>query len=72
MEFNSAEELASLLLEKTLGNPMFLLRYIEALCNKNLLRFDHNVGLWIADLGKISVTVSFHILFCYHIFCLIN
>jgi PAS domain S-box-containing protein len=45
--------LAQLMHEKTGGNPFFLIQFLRALAEEELLTFDHDHALWRWDLGRI-------------------
>ena len=45
--------LAHLVHEKTAGNPFFVIQFISALAEEGLLTFDHDVGRWAWDVGRI-------------------
>jgi PAS domain S-box-containing protein len=45
--------LAHLVHEKTAGNPFFAIQFISALAEEALLTFDHGVGRWSWDVGRI-------------------
>jgi PAS domain S-box-containing protein len=49
----SAEPLARLLHEKTLGNPFFSIQFLTALREENLLEFVAHDGVWRWDLERI-------------------
>jgi serine/threonine protein kinase len=40
------EPLAQLVLEKTAGNPFFVIQFLQALAEEQLLTFDHDVRRW--------------------------
>ena len=48
--------LASLVEEKTTGNPFFVIQFISALFEEGLLTFDHIEGRWGWDLNRIHAT----------------
>jgi PAS domain S-box-containing protein len=48
-----ADPLARLIHEKTGGNPFFLIQFLYALAEEELLEFDHDNALWRWDLGRI-------------------
>src|SRR5258705_7017650 len=52
-EAERAAPLAQLVHEKTGGNPFFAQRFIASLAEEGLLTFDHDVGCWSWDLGRI-------------------
>ena len=45
--------LAQLVHEKTAGNPFFVIQFIYALVEEQLLAFDHNAARWVWDLNRI-------------------
>ena len=45
--------LASLVHDKTNGNPFFAIQFIASLTEEGMLRFDHDAGRWSWDLGRI-------------------
>jgi len=45
--------LAHLVHEKTAGNPFFVIQFIYALAEEQLLTFDHNGARWFWDLNRI-------------------
>jgi PAS domain S-box-containing protein len=45
--------LAQLVHEKTAGNPFFVIQFIYALVEEQLLTFDHNDARWFWDLNRI-------------------
>lgn len=48
-----AEPLATLIHEKTSGNPFFAIQFISALADEGLLTFDYHEGRWLWDLLRI-------------------
>jgi len=48
-----AEPLAGLVLEKTKGNPFFVIQFLTALVEEGLLTFDHGTSCWIWDIHRI-------------------
>src|SRR3984893_15964116 len=48
-----AVPLAQLLHEKTNGNPFFVIQFLYALVEEQLLTFDHNARCWRWDLNRI-------------------
>src|SRR5262249_2547257 len=48
-----AAPLAHLMLEKTDGNPFFVIQFLSALVEEELLAFDHGDGRWTWDLTRI-------------------
>jgi PAS domain S-box-containing protein len=49
-----AASLAQLVHEKTAGNPFFVIQFLHALTEENLLTFDHDAGRWCWDLDRIQ------------------
>jgi PAS domain S-box-containing protein len=49
----SASSLAQLMLEKTDGNPFFIIQFLTAMAEEGLLAFDHGAGGWSWDLTRI-------------------
>ncbi len=47
------EPLAQLLLEKTAGNPFFVIQFLQALADEHLLTFDHQARRWRWDPDRI-------------------
>ena len=47
------DALASLIHEKTTGNPFFAIQFISTLADEGLLNFDYSVGCWEWDLSRI-------------------
>jgi PAS domain S-box-containing protein len=45
--------LAQLMHEKTGGNPFFLIQFLQALSEEELLTFDHDKAWWCWELGRI-------------------
>ncbi|MBB5460195.1 AAA family ATPase [Paraburkholderia sp. Cpub6] len=45
--------LAQLVHEKTGGNPFFVIQFLHALVEEDLLTFDHDAGQWCWDPGRI-------------------
>ncbi|WP_321898738.1 trifunctional serine/threonine-protein kinase/ATP-binding protein/sensor histidine kinase [Paraburkholderia heleia] len=45
--------LAQLVQDKTAGNPYFVIQFLHALADEDLLRFDHEVGQWCWDSARI-------------------
>ncbi|MCR4471913.1 serine/threonine-protein kinase PknK, partial [Burkholderia sp. SCN-KJ] len=45
--------LAQLVHDKTGGNPFFVIQFLHALAEEDLLTFDHDVGQWCWDLDRI-------------------
>jgi len=52
-KLDRAIPLAQLLHEKTAGNPFFVIQFIYALVEEQLLTFDHNDARWLWDLNRI-------------------
>ena len=48
-----AMSLAQLVLEKTDGNPFFVIQFLTAMVEEELLTFDHGAGRWSWDLTRI-------------------
>jgi PAS domain S-box-containing protein len=48
-----ADPLATLIHEKTRGNPFFAIQFISALADEGLLTFDYGEGRWLWDLPRI-------------------
>ncbi|MGF6508816.1 serine/threonine protein kinase [Paraburkholderia sp. 32] len=48
-----AARLAQLVQEKTAGNPFFVIQFLHALAEEDLLAFDHDAGCWSWDLDRI-------------------
>src|SRR6185436_14361037 len=48
-----AEPLATLIHEKTTGNPFFAIQFISTLADEGLLTFDYGEGRWLWDLRRI-------------------
>ena len=46
-------ELAALLHEKTVGNPFFLIQFLQSLSEEGLLRFEHDQARWCWDVEHI-------------------
>src|SRR5262249_3552342 len=47
------EALAQLLIEKTDGNPFFVIQFLSALVEEELVTFDHGTGRWSWDLARL-------------------
>ncbi|MGF6776369.1 trifunctional serine/threonine-protein kinase/ATP-binding protein/sensor histidine kinase [Paraburkholderia sp. GAS334] len=47
------EPLAQLVHDKTAGNPFFVIQFLRALVEEDLLTFDHDVGRWCWDPDRI-------------------
>ena len=54
MERDLALRLAAILLQKTLGNPFFLIHYLKHMYDTNVLRFDPNKGVWTCNVDQVS------------------
>ncbi|MBO9355722.1 AAA family ATPase [Bordetella petrii] len=52
----SVEPLARLVRDKTGGNPFFVIQFLQALGEGNLLAFDHDARQWRWDLERIHAT----------------
>ena len=52
-EQGRADPLATLIHEKTTGNPFFAIQFISTLADEGLLTFDYSVGCWVWDLNRI-------------------
>ena len=52
-EHASAEPLARLVHDKTLGNPFFAIQFLAALAEEGLLAFDPDAAAWRWNLGRI-------------------
>ena len=46
--------LADLVHAKTAGNPFFVIQFLSALAEEDLLRFEHGAARWSWDLGRIE------------------
>ena len=53
-EVDRAAPLAQLIHGKTAGNPFFVVQFLYALAEEDLLRFDHGAGRWCWDLDRIQ------------------
>ncbi|MEX3945563.1 AAA family ATPase [Paraburkholderia sp. BR10937] len=49
----SVEQLAHLVFDKTGGNPFFVIQFLQALAESNLLAFDHDARQWRWDAERI-------------------
>jgi predicted ATPase len=49
----NAAPLAQLVHEKTAGNPFFVIQFLYALADEDLLTFDHDAACWCWDLDRI-------------------
>jgi PAS domain S-box-containing protein len=49
-----AASLAQLVHDKTAGNPFFVIQFLHALTEENLLTFDHDAARWCWDLDRIQ------------------
>jgi PAS domain S-box-containing protein len=52
-ERERAASLAQLVLEKTDGNPFFVIQFLSAMVEEGLVTFDHGEGRWSWDLARI-------------------
>lgn len=52
-EFKRIEPLAQLVLDKTAGNPFFVIQFLQALADEQLLTFDHDARQWWWDPDRI-------------------
>lgn len=52
-EVARVEPLAQLVLEKTAGNPFFVIQFLQALAEEQLLMFDHDARRWSWDTDRI-------------------
>jgi PAS domain S-box-containing protein len=52
-EAERATPLAHLVHEKTAGNPFFAIQFLSALAEEGLLTFDHGIGSWSWNVGRI-------------------
>ena len=52
-ELERAAPLAQLVYEKTAGNPFFVIQFLHALAEEDLLRFDHEAACWSWDPRRI-------------------
>jgi len=50
---SEAETLADLVLEKTSGNPFFVIQFLTTLEQEKLISFDHDRRKWTYDIGNI-------------------
>src|SRR4029453_18049510 len=48
-----AAPLAELVLQKTAGNPFFVIQFVSALADEGLLTFDYGAARWSWDLARI-------------------
>ena len=51
---NHVAPLADLVRAKTAGNPFFVIQFLSALAEEDLLRFEHDAGRWDWDLERIE------------------
>ncbi|HWN48978.1 MAG TPA: AAA family ATPase, partial [Xanthobacteraceae bacterium] len=51
---SAAEPLARLAHQKTLGNPLFAIQFLTALCEEHLLELDAHEAIWTWDLDRIK------------------
>ncbi|KII27589.1 protein kinase [Pseudomonas fluorescens] len=52
-ELRRIEPLAQLVLDKTAGNPFFVIQFLQALADEQLLSFDHDTRQWRWDPDRI-------------------
>ena len=52
-ETERVDPLATLIHERTTGNPFFAIQFISALSDEGLLTFDYGRGRWVWDLSRI-------------------
>jgi len=52
-ELTRIEPLAQLVLDKTAGNPFFVIQFLQALADEHLLTFDHEARQWCWDPDRI-------------------
>ena len=52
-DIERAAPLAELVLQKTAGNPFFVIQFVSALADEGLLTFDHGEARWSWDLARI-------------------
>ncbi|WP_392890220.1 AAA family ATPase [Pseudomonas migulae] len=52
-EVSRIEPLAQLVLDKTAGNPFFVIQFLQALADEQLLTFDHEARQWSWDPDRI-------------------
>jgi PAS domain S-box-containing protein len=52
-ELEHAQPLAQMVQEKTAGNPFFVIQFISALAEEELIAFDQSKGAWNWDLARI-------------------
>ncbi|WP_433770510.1 trifunctional serine/threonine-protein kinase/ATP-binding protein/sensor histidine kinase [Pseudomonas putida] len=52
-EIARVEPLAQLVLDKTAGNPFFVIQFLQALADEQLLTFDHHLSRWFWDPDRI-------------------
>jgi predicted ATPase/transcriptional regulator with GAF, ATPase, and Fis domain len=53
-EAGDVEPLARLVLQKTGGNPFFVIQFLEELARAKLLEFDYKRGMWVFQIEAIS------------------
>lgn len=53
-EQSSVAPLATLVYQKTAGNPYFTIEFLRSICDANLLDFDAQAGTWRWDLERIK------------------
>ena len=51
---SAAEPLARLAHQRTLGNPLFAIQFLTALCEEHLLEFDAHEAIWTWDVDRIK------------------
>lgn len=54
MESDQAKPLAELVLQKTDGNPFFIIQFLKSIQGDGLIRFDYQHGCWTYDLNQIQ------------------
>jgi PAS domain S-box-containing protein len=52
-DYERAAPLTELVLQKTAGNPFFVIQFLFALADERLLTFDHGAARWSWDLSRI-------------------
>src|SRR5690242_7291648 len=53
-ESDRVDPLATLIYEKTTGNPFFAIQFISTLADEGLLTFDYGKGCWVWDQNRIQ------------------
>ncbi len=53
-DVNKTEQLSTVCMEKTSGNPFFLNQFLKTLYKDELIKFNNNSGEWICDIVKIK------------------